>query len=75
MPLIIYVTDHTQIQYVETKVLKHLVQLHDIWITINGLFYLNSLDRSISCIRGVWLVFLLSCFVEIPVLIQTLYPD
>ena len=30
------------------------------------LFYLKSLDRSISCIRGIWLVFiLLSCYVEI----------
>ena len=28
------------------------------------LFYHNSLDRSISCIRGVWLVLLLSCFEE-----------
>ena len=26
--------------------------------TSSGLFYLNSLDRSISCIRGVWLVFI-----------------
>ena len=32
----------------------------------SGLFYLNSLDRSISYIKGSWLVFflLLSCFVE-----------
>ena len=31
----------------------------------SGLFY-NFLGRSISYIRGVWLVLLLSCFVEIP---------
>ena len=31
----------------------------------SGLFYLSSLDKSISYIRGVWLVLLLSCFVEI----------
>ena len=31
----------------------------------SGLFYFNSLDRSISNIRGVWLVLLLSCFVDI----------
>ena len=31
----------------------------------SGLFYLKSLDRSISYIRGVWLVLLLSLFVEI----------
>ena len=32
---------------------------------LSGLFYLNSLNRSISCIRSVWLVLLLSCFEEI----------
>ena len=31
----------------------------------SGLFYLKSLDKSISYIRGVWLV-LVSCFEEIP---------
>ena len=31
----------------------------------NELFYLNSLDRPISYIRGVWLDLLLSRFVEI----------
>ena len=30
-----------------------------------GLFYLNSLDRFISYMRGVWVVLLLPCFVEI----------
>ena len=29
------------------------------------LFYLKSLGKSVSYIRGVWLVLLLSCFVEI----------
>ena len=33
----------------------------------NGLLYLHSLDRSISNIRGVWLVLLLACFIEIHV--------
>ena len=33
----------------------------------NGLFYLNSLDRSILNIRGVWLVFIIPCFIEIHV--------
>ena len=33
----------------------------------NGLLYLQSSDRSISNIRGVWLVLLLPCFIEIPV--------
>ena len=33
----------------------------------SGLFYHNSLDRSLSNIRGVWLVSLLSCFVEFTV--------
>ena len=28
----------------------------------SGLFYLNSLDRSIICIRGVWLVFIIIMF-------------
>ena len=39
----------------------------------NGLFYINSLDRSIFYIRGVWLVFIIimSCFVEIPVFNET----
>ena len=46
-----------------------LLRLYDI-IKFNlfqpsGLFYLNSLDRSVSSIRGAWLVLLLSCFVEI----------
>ena len=31
----------------------------------SGLFYRNSLDRSISYIRGVWLFLLLSCSLEI----------
>ena len=34
----------------------------------NGIFYLKSLDKSISYIRGIWIDFLLlllSCFVEI----------
>ena len=35
----------------------------------DGFFYLNSLDRSISYVREVWLVFLSSpCFVETSVL-------
>ena len=33
----------------------------------NGLFYHESLDRSISSIRGVWLVNLLPCFKEMHV--------
>ena len=33
----------------------------------NEFFYLNSLDRSISNKRSAWLVFLLPCFIEIPV--------
>ena len=33
----------------------------------SGLFNLNSMDRSISTRRGVWLVFILPCFIEIPV--------
>ena len=33
----------------------------------SGLFYLNSLDRSISSGRGIWLVFLLPCFIATPV--------
>ena len=32
---------------------------------LSGPFYHSSLDRSISYIRGIWLVLLLSCFVEI----------
>ena len=36
---------------------------------LSGLFYLESLDKSISNIRGVWLVFLLPRYTEIPVLI------
>ena len=32
---------------------------------LSGLFYLKSLERYSSYIRGVWLVLLLSCFVEI----------
>ena len=34
----------------------------------NGLFYLNTLDKSFSNRRGVWLVLLLPCVLEIPVL-------
>ena len=34
----------------------------------NELFYLNTLDKSFSNRRGVWLVLLLPCFLEIPVL-------
>ena len=42
----------------------------------NGFFYFNSLDRFISYIRGVLLVFILSCFVEIPELnANTVDPD
>ena len=42
----------------------------------NGLFYLNTLDRSFSNRRGVWLVLLLPCFLEIPVLnANSLDPD
>ena len=33
----------------------------------SGLFYLESLDRSISNKRGVWLVFIITMFIEIPV--------
>ena len=33
----------------------------------NGLFYLNSLDRSISNRRGVWLIFLIVWFIRYPV--------
>ena len=33
----------------------------------NELFYKHSLDRSISNIRGVWLVLILPCFIEIHV--------
>ena len=33
----------------------------------SGLLYLHSPDWSISNIRGVWLVLLLSCFKQIPV--------
>ena len=33
----------------------------------NELFQLNSLDRSISSTRGVWLFLLIPCFIEIPV--------
>ena len=32
-----------------------------------GLFYLHSLDRSISSIRSIWLILLLPCCTEIPV--------
>ena len=32
----------------------------------NGLFYLNSSELSISNNRGIWLVLLLPCFIEIP---------
>ena len=34
----------------------------------NGLFYLNTLDKSFSNGKGVRLVLLLPCFLEIPVL-------
>ena len=40
----------------------------------SGIFY-NSLDRSISSKMGIWLVLLLLCFIEIPVLMKHLYPD
>ena len=33
----------------------------------NGLLYLHSSDWYISNIRGVWLVLLLPCFIQIPV--------
>ena len=33
----------------------------------NGFFYNHSLDRSISNIRDVWLVFIIAMFIEIPV--------
>ena len=33
----------------------------------SGLFYLNSLDCSISIILGVWLVLIITIFLEIPV--------
>ena len=33
----------------------------------NGLSYIQSSDWSISNIRGVWLILLLPCFIEIPV--------
>ena len=33
----------------------------------NEIFYLSFLDRCISNRRGVWLVLLLPCFIEIPV--------
>ena len=33
----------------------------------SGLFYLNTLDRSISYRRGVWIVLLLPCFIEFSV--------
>ena len=32
----------------------------------SGFAYFNSLDKFISYVRGVWLVLLLSCFIEIP---------
>ena len=35
--------------------------------TPSGLFYLKSLDKSISYIRGVWLFLSSPCFIEIPV--------
>ena len=42
----------------------------------NGLFYLNSLDKPISYIWGVWLVLLLSCYVEISELhVNSVGPD
>ena len=31
----------------------------------SGFFYLNSLDRSISYRRGVWLLFIITMFIEI----------
>ena len=34
---------------------------------LSGLFYLNSWDRSISYITGVWLVIIVTIFIEIPV--------
>ena len=33
----------------------------------NGLFYLTSLDRSISNRRSIWLVFIITMFIEISV--------
>ena len=37
----------------------------------NGLFYLKTLDKSISCIRGVWLVFIIMMFCRFLNLMQT----
>ena len=45
-----------------------LSTLRHISFMSNGLCYLNSLDRSISNRRGVWLILLLLCFIEIPIL-------
>ena len=42
----------------------------------NGFFYLHSLDCSISNKRGVWLVLLLLCFIEVSVFnANSVYPD
>ena len=34
---------------------------------LRGLFYLNSLDQSISNLKGVWSVLIISMFIEMPV--------
>ena len=34
---------------------------------LSGLFYLNSLDKFISTRRGVWLIFIITMIIEIPV--------
>ena len=34
----------------------------------SALFHLNSLDRSITSLRGVWSILLLPCFTEMPVI-------
>ena len=39
----------------------------------SGLFYLNSLDRSISNIRGVGYILILSCMITVPVLNAKIY--
>ena len=55
---------------------KHTVEIMSLQRCLNvidfypfmpsGIFYLDFLDRSISYIWGVWLVIIISCFVEIP---------
>ena len=45
-------------------------------IMSSGLLYLNSLDCSISNRRGVWLVFISTIFIEIPVFsANSVYPS